>query len=293
MPLGRPPSASDGGFMGHVIAFIPASGGVGASTLAAAVAVRGASAGRAVVAVDLDHVAGRLDVVFGVEQHPGWRWDALTEVIGVVDGTALGQRLPCAEGVRVLAHDRSRAALSAELGPNGTDDGAGRGDSSPPVGHGVAVEAVSDVVSGLARAHDLTIVDLPRDLTLVELVSGLVDAVVLVVGSHLSQVAAAAASTVVLTRVLRALPTADVDRQPWSCPPPPTWLVLRGSAVSDDLADVVVDHLDLPLVGIVGDEHRVISDLQRGLVPGARGRGSLVDVADDLLLRLVAVERAA
>lgn len=279
--------------MGHVIAFIPASGGVGASTLAAAVAVRGASAGRAVVAVDLDHVAGRLDVVFGVEQHPGWRWDALAEVIGVVDGKALGQRLPCAEGVRVLTHDRSRAASASEADPSRADDGVGRGDSSPPVRHGVGADAVSDVVSGLARAHDLTIVDLPRDLALVEVVSGLVDAVVLVVGAHLSQVAAAAASATVLRGVLHALPVADVDRQPWSCPPPQTWLVLRGSAVSDDLADVVVDHLDLPLVGIVGDEHRVVSDLQRGLVPGARGRGSLVDVADDLLLRLVATERAA
>lgn len=279
--------------MGHVIAFIPASGGVGASTLAAAVAVRAASANRAAVAVDLDRIAGRLDVVFGVEQHPGWRWSALADVIGVVDGTALAQRLPSSEGVRVLAHDRSQDSLAANGSLRLTGDGAGRDDPPQRVGHDVASDVVSDVVSGLARAHDLTVLDLPRDAAVLDTVSGLVDVVVLVVGSQLSQVAAAAASSAVLTGVLRALPVAGIRTEAWSCPPPQVWIVLRGAAVSEDLADVVVDHLDLPLAGIVGDEHRMVSDLQRGIVPGARGRGSLVDVADDLLLRLVAAERAA
>lgn len=273
--------------MGHVIAFIPASGGVGASTLAAAVAVRAAGANRGVVAVDLDHIAGRLDVVFGVEQHPGWRWDALADVIGVVDGSALAQRLPCSEGVRVLAHDRSHDLTAAPT--RRTVERAAREDPPQHAGHDV----VADVVSGLLRAHDLTVLDLPRDVTAVEAVAGLVDAVVLVVGSQLSQVAAAAASTAVLTGVMRGLPAGSSSTKAWSCPPPQVWIVLRGSAVSDDLADVVVDHLDLPLAGIVGDEHRVVSDLQRGIVPGARGRGPVVDVADDLLLRLIAVERAA
>jgi MinD-like ATPase involved in chromosome partitioning or flagellar assembly len=58
--------------MGNVIAFVPTSGGVGSSTLAAAVAVRAAAAGRTVVAVDLDPLAGCLDVVFGLELEPGW-----------------------------------------------------------------------------------------------------------------------------------------------------------------------------------------------------------------------------
>ena len=275
--------------MGHVIAFIPASGGVGASTLAAAVAVRAAGAGRGVVVVDLDHVAGRLDVVFGVEQHPGWRWDDLAEVVGVVDGAALAQRLPCAEGVRVLAHDRSRTAASAQAGPILTEEGSGRDHFFPPA----RSDVVPDVVSGLVRAHDLTVLDLPRDMSVVEAVSGLVDAVVLVVGSRLSQVAAAAASWEVLKGALHQRPTTAVSTEAWSAPGPQTWLALRGADVSEDLADVVIDHLDLPLSGIVGDEQRVVSDVQRGIVPGARGRGALVDVADDLLLRLVATERAA
>ncbi len=277
--------------MGHVIAFIPASGGVGASTLAAAVAVRAAGAGREAVAVDLDHVAGRLDVVFGVEQHAGWRWDALVEVIGVVDGAALAQRLPCSEGVRVLAYDRGAAIAAAEPRSLPAGDSAGHGDPAQE-GDGGVSDVVSDVVSGLARAHEVTVLDLPRDVAVLAAVAGLVDVVVLVVGSQLSQVAAASASTAVLKTVLCELPTASTITA-WSCPPPQIWVVLRGASVSDDLADVVVDHLDLPLAGIVGDEHRVVSDLERGIVPGARGRGSLVDVADDLLLRLVAAERAA
>ena len=80
--------------MGNVIAFVPASGGVGSSTLAAAVAVRAAAAGRSVVAVDLDRESGCLDVVFGLEQEPGWRWPELADVAGVVDGLGLADELP-------------------------------------------------------------------------------------------------------------------------------------------------------------------------------------------------------
>lgn len=287
--------------MGNVIAFVPASGGVGASTLAAAVAVRSSAAGRTTVAVDLDHLSGRLDVVFAVEQHPGWRWSDLTGVDGVVDGAALGLRLPSSHGVRVLAFDRSAAG-------GGPDGAAQPGDARPAVSRdaeGVVgavggVGDVSDVIIGLSRSHELTVLDLPRDRTALESVAGLVDAVVLVVGSHLPQVAAAAATVRSLSSVLGRWPGQPVGEEvvamragaSWSSPPAPTWLVLRGDTVSDALADVVVDHLDVPLVGTVGADRRMVSALERGLVPGARGRGALVEVADDLLLRLVSLERA-
>lgn len=285
MPLGPSVGAGQGRLMGHVIAFLPASGGVGASTLAAAVAVRAAAAGQRSVVVDLDHVAGRLDVVFGAEEQPGWRWDALDDVIGLVDGAALADRLPSAEGVRLLTHDRAHHTGVSATSP----DGAAKHSAETPDRLGV----VGDVVAGLVRAHDLTVLDLPRDVATIEAVAGLVDVVVLVVGSRLLQIAAAAASVVALKRSLSLPPAANGVGPAWSGPPAPAWLVLRGSAVSDDLADVVVDHLDLPLAGILGDENRLLTDLESGVVPGARGRGSLVDVADDLLLRLVSVGRAA
>lgn len=306
--------------MGHVIAFVPASGGVGASTLAAAVAVRAAAAARRTVAVDLDHLSGRLDVLFGVEQQPGWRWSDLDGVDGAVDGSALGLRLPVAHAVRVLAYERCGTERAISSGTAGT---VGRS--------GEAVdEVVGEVIAGLARNHDVTVLDLPRDLAAVQSVAGLIDVMVLVAGSHLPQIAAAAATLSALRTVFTpgsglgmrtepvvssgppsARPTGGDQVTPlredaavraltpagpvtsWSSPPAPMWLVLRGVAVPDDLAEVVVDYLDVPHVGTVPDDRRVPAEVERGAVPGARGRGTLVEVADDLLLHLVSLEVAA
>lgn len=299
-----PRIAAQPGRMGNVIAFVPASGGVGASTLAAAVAVRASSAALSTVAVDLDRISGRLDVVFAVEQHPGWRWNDLDGVDGVVDGEALGLRLPSSHGVRVLAFDHTQHR----------DDLATPGPAQPagvvpsrlrPAGAATTAGAeggvVGDVVTGLARSHDLTVLDLPRDRVALEAVAGLLDAVVLVVGSHLPQIAAAAATMRTLGSVLGRWPGQNVGaggvatrgNSSWSSPPAPTWLVLRGQRVSDQLADVVVDHLDLPLAGTLRADRRLASALEQGLVPGSRGRGSLVEVADHLLLRLTGLELAA
>ncbi len=104
MPVCLAGRLGDGCVMGHVIAFVPASGGVGATTLAAAAAVRAASAGRTAVIIDLDRLAGRLDVVLGRRTRAG------LEVVGsrrrrrcrrrreparraAVDGRRVGARL--------------------------------------------------------------------------------------------------------------------------------------------------------------------------------------------------------
>ena len=55
----------------------------------------------------------------------------------------------------------------------------------------------------------------------------------------------------------------------------------------DDVADAVSDHLDVPIVARVVDDLRIVSDATSGVPPGSRGRGPLVDAADELLLRLV------
>lgn len=304
--------------MGHVIAFVPASGGVGATSLAAAVAVRGAAAGRRTVAVDLDRLAGRLDVVLGVEEQPGWRWPRLAGVAGLVDGGLLARQLPTADGVAVLATGCDRWARH----PDGADPaGAGVGrlpthltpctpptQTTPPTeivgptGWGQAgsvgaarpwLEVVPDVVGGLVRAHELTVLDLPREPDLVEAVSGLVDALVVVVGARLGQVAAAAASVPALRSASGDVGSAARAGDAWSAAPADTWLVLRGHGVDAALEDAVVDHLDLPLAGVLRDDPRACDDVERGRPPGARGRGPLVEVADDLLLRLVSMEVAA
>ena len=231
--------------MGQIIAILPGSGGVGASVLGAAVAIRAAAARRSAVAVDLDPWSGGLDTIFGLEQEPGWRWPELEAVSGVVDGHELARRLPVADGVPVLATSRARAEPSEW-------------------------SVVPDVLLGLAAAHDITVVDLPRAETTIRLVVPLCHAVVVVVGHHVAQLAAA---TVAIEQVRAG------GGEPWA--------VLRGPRDLDDLEELVRDHLDVPVLGRLGDDHRVAADLVDGIPPGVRGRGPVVEVADRVLTRLV------
>lgn len=270
MPLGSAPLVRDGWGMGHVIGVIPASGGVGASTIAAVLAVRAAETGQPVVAVDLDRFGGRLDVVLGVEQEPGWRWDRLRRVAGVVDGAGLARELPRAGAVAVLA------GASRVVGAERADPGKGPAMDWRRV--------LPDVVAGLAAAHRITVLDLPRDVIVVDAVAPLLDAWVTVVGTTVPQLASAATSVPLLRRLVDAAcaRSGDVLRRP--CEP---WLVLRGARIEDEVADAVCDHLDAPVLGRLRDDLRLVSDVTGGVAPGSRGRGPAVEVADELLLRLV------
>jgi MinD-like ATPase involved in chromosome partitioning or flagellar assembly len=259
--------------MGTVIAFVPASGGLGSSTLAAAVAVRAAAASRSSVLVDLDPLGGPKDVLFGIEESPGWRWPDLSEVAGIVDGHGLADELPMACGVAVLTSVGARAAPG---------EGPWQVDS-----FGEWVDTVPDVVAGLADAHDITVLDLPRDARVLSAVALLVDAVVVVAGAPVPQLAAAAATVPGVRRLLAGL--RDTGR-PWrEAPllPIEPWVVMRGNRVEADLQDVVMDQLDVPLVATIPDDRRLVADVSEGLPPGARGRGAVVHAADALLLRLV------
>ena len=269
--------------MGNVIAFVPASGGVGASSIAAAVAVRAAAAGRSAVAVDLDRLAGRLDVMFGVEQSGGWRWPDLAEVAGVVDGVGLAAQLPMSCGVSVLS---------------GPDPSAGWWP-------GVELDAVADVVTGIAAAHDVTVLDLSRDAELLASVALLVDALVVVAGTGVGQLAAASVVVPGMRRVLRGLrsglgdgvrggrgsPGEVLEAEPLL--PIEPWVVLRGRRVEPELEDLVMDELDAPLAAVVSHDAGLAAEIADGLPPGARGRGSVVRAADSLLMRLVQQEQAA
>ena len=291
MPLGGVGRLDDGWRMGNVIAFMPASGGVGSSTLAAAVAVRAAAAGRTVVAVDLDPLAGCLDVLFGLEQERGWRWRELADVAGVVDGLGLADELPVSCGVPVLSGRSGASWASPGVGvAGGGGDGAGEAGGVPGgVAGGVAggwLATVPDVVAGLADAHALTVLDLPRDPAVLDAVGLLVDAVVVVVGTQVPQLAAAAAVVSGARGLLRGL--RDTGRS-WDADPLlpiEPWVVLRGQRVEADLEDLVMDELDVPLVAAVRDDRRLVAEAAEGLPPGARGRGEVVRAADELLLRL-------
>ena len=86
------------------IQVIGGSGGLGASTLAAALAQSAArrGAGR-VVLLDADPVGGLADHAAVLEHVGGLRWGELAGLDGDVDGDALLDRLPAAAGLGVLA----------------------------------------------------------------------------------------------------------------------------------------------------------------------------------------------
>jgi hypothetical protein len=263
--------------MGQIIAVMPASGGVGATSLAAAIAVRAAAAHRRVVAVDLDPWSGGLDVTFGLEQEPGWRWDRLGESAGVVDGLRLAERLPRTLDVAVLAMplptlaaDRQPDRDVVSIGSQGTEEGVF--DPGVPGALAGWVEWIHDVVVGLAEAHDLTVLDLARDDRVLGAVVPLVDALVIVAGVRATELAAAGA----------AVPTAQaLGADPW--------VVLRGPGAGE-VEDLVSDELDVEVVATFSDDHRIVAEVAEGIPPGYRGRGPLVSVADGLLLRLVKLD---
>lgn len=115
-----------------MIGVLGAVGGVGTSSLAAAVASRW---GRGTL-VDLDRGGGGLDVGLGLERVAGVRWSGLHTSGGRVDPVELARRLPRWRGVGVLAADgadisalavRSVLAASSTAGPVVVD--LGRGDT--------------------------------------------------------------------------------------------------------------------------------------------------------------------
>ena len=87
----------------HVIGVVGASGGLGASTLAVALAVRAGPLVGVSACVDGRPDVGGVDVTACVEHLPGLRWGELADLRGQVDGAALLRALPGEGSLRVLA----------------------------------------------------------------------------------------------------------------------------------------------------------------------------------------------
>ena len=119
-----------------VIGVRAGSGGLGASTLTTALAVRAGHRLAPVACVDGRLGGGGLDVTACVEHQPGMRWGDLAGVRGSVDGPALLERLPALAAVRVLS-----------AGPAGV--------APPPA------QAVSAVLDALRHSCRLLVLDLP------------------------------------------------------------------------------------------------------------------------------------
>ena len=115
------------------VAVVGGSGGVGASTLAAGLALAAARRGQSCALVDLDPLGGGIDLLLGAERTPGWRWPRLVGARGEV-GDVRGV-LPRVHGVTVVAMGRGADAV------------------------GPTAEAVHAVMGSLTRHHELVLVD--------------------------------------------------------------------------------------------------------------------------------------
>lgn len=119
------------------VGVVGACGGVGASTLAAAVAVTGAREGLLAVLVDGRHAGAGIDVLLGIEEEPGLRWADLQDARGEVDPVRLLDLLPRWSGVHVLSTDRARSLAHPD-------------------------EVEGDVLRAVVSAADLVVLDLPQ-----------------------------------------------------------------------------------------------------------------------------------
>ncbi|KNB49018.1 septum site-determining protein Ssd [Streptomyces caatingaensis] len=149
------------------VGVIGGRGGAGASTLACALAVGAARAGRRTMLIDADPLGGGLDVLLGAERADGLRWPAFAGSRGRVACRALEESLPDPHSLRLLSWDRGECA------------------AVPP-------EAVRAVLAAARRRGGVVVVDLPRgaDGAAAE-VLGQLDLGLLVVPSELRAVAAA------------------------------------------------------------------------------------------------------
>jgi len=121
-----------------VIAVLGGSGGVGASTLAAGLALAAAPLTAGAALMDVDVLGGGIDLLMGVEQWTGWRWPSLRGAEGYVGD--LREYLPSVDNVSVLSMAREGAA-------------------------DLSREPLAAITQSLRRSHGLVVIDVGRSLT--------------------------------------------------------------------------------------------------------------------------------
>ena len=159
--------ADGGARRATTIGVVGGSGGAGATTFAAALALTAAQDTRQVLLIDADPFGGGIDRVAGLEDLDGIRWDSLAHTTGRFSSRSLREALPKRDGL---------AVLTWASGPHCRTEAI----------------AVREVLSAAQRGSDTVIVDLPRypDPMTTEVLSRC-DHVVLVAGLTVPAVAAA------------------------------------------------------------------------------------------------------
>ena len=235
---------AEGGIM---VAVTGAGGGAGASTLAAALALRGAGTEFRphTVLVDGAPYGGGLDLVLGMEGKPGLRWPDLVVDDGRVAAAELHDALPAAAaGLSVLS--------------------CGRGPRTGPI----AASAVHAVIEAARGAGDLVVCDISSERGAhAERVLDAADLIVLVVPARLRAVAAARAASGWIAR--------------WN---PNQGLVVRGPAPGDLRGHDIAEVLELPLLAAVRAQPGLPARLERG---GLRLRRGPLRTATDAVLAVL------
>jgi len=129
-----------------VVATIGGGGGAGASSLAVVLAGEAARSGHPTTLIDLDPLAGGLELLVGAERSSGLRWPDLVAKPDLIDESLPG-RLPAAGDLRLLSWDRR----------------------SPPAALDPALLAG---VLAAAEPAGLVVIDLPRFLVTETLLAG-------------------------------------------------------------------------------------------------------------------------
>lgn len=130
-------AAEPDGKRGATLCVVGSRGGAGASVLAAALGLSAASMGLRPLLVDADPLGGGVDLMLGLEEYEGVRWDDLAERRGRLNPATLRDALPRSGELSVLSWRR--------------------GEPAP-----VSQEAALSLFDAAARGFDLVIADVPR-----------------------------------------------------------------------------------------------------------------------------------
>ncbi|HYJ69614.1 MAG TPA: septum site-determining protein Ssd [Nocardioidaceae bacterium] len=157
----------DGVRRATTVAVVGGSGGCGASTFAAALALAAGDHGMATLLVDADPLGSGLDLHLGADELDGMRWPDLATATGRLAAPALREALPRVREVALLSWDRDRPRRPT-------------------------ADAMRSVLTAGRRGHDVVVIDLPRRLdSIAEEVLSRADHTVLLVRGDIAGVAAA------------------------------------------------------------------------------------------------------